>query len=125
MERKINFVRLSAIFLSMIMSFALSVIFVSGAPQGPDSVIVAGSGRHGTYSGAGPMVQAQAGNVTPLVVSQQVSTQAWQGYYGNVTGTIVLDDASNFTLYDWSLPTPSGEIYAANSSTSIAWTSIY
>ena len=53
------------------------------------------------------------------------STQTWQGYYGNVTGTITLDDANNNTMYDWSLPDPSGEIFAVNSSDSVAWANIY
>ena len=30
------------------------------------------------------------------------NTQTWQGYYGNVTGTIELGDSSDNALHDWS-----------------------
>ncbi|MBI3027273.1 hypothetical protein HYY70_04100 [Candidatus Woesearchaeota archaeon] len=75
-------------------------------PVGPDTITIAGSGRRTNNSGS-LSLQAQAGNVTALVISSVRATQAWQGYYGNITGTIALDDANNNTLYDWSLPNPS------------------
>jgi len=124
MKKRINFARMYAGILTLLISFILSAVFVLSDPQGPDSILPKGSGFHTNETGS-ILIGAQAGNVTALVVSQQRSTQAWQGYYGNVTGTIVLDDAGNFTLYDWSLPTPSGEIYAVNSSTVVTWSNVY
>lgn len=111
-------------FLFVVLSlFVLLAASVLADPNGPDSITVAGSGRHTNESGA-VRLDAFAGNVTALVITQVRSTQAWQGYYGNITGTITLDDANNQTLYDWSLPTPSGEVYASNGSI-VAWNKIY
>ena len=59
-----------------------------------------------------------------MVITHVRVTESWQGYYGNISGTITLDDANNYTLYDWSSPTPSGEIYASNGS-SVTWSNIY
>lgn len=66
---------------------------------------------------------AIAGNVTELTIVGDSLTQAWQGYFGNVSGAIELTDASNNTIYNWSLASPQGEIYASNSS-SVSWSSI-
>ena len=56
------------------------------------------------------------------------SNAVWQdeycGYYGNITGTITLDDALNETLYNWQLIAPQGEVYAANFS-SVTWSGVY
>ncbi|MBD3252414.1 hypothetical protein GF386_01655 [Candidatus Pacearchaeota archaeon] len=66
---------------------------------------------------------AYAGNVTELDITGYTITQNWQGYYGNVSGTIYLADASDNVLYNWSLASPEGEVYAANES-SVTWTNI-
>lgn len=66
---------------------------------------------------------AFAGNITELSVSGYSNTQTWQGYFGNITGTIQLADAGDNVLYNWSLATPSGEIYGALNDT-ITWGSI-
>lgn len=66
---------------------------------------------------------AQAGNVTELNVNGFSITQSWQGYFGNVTGTIMLADGSDNVMYNWSSVSPQGEIYASTNST-IQWSSI-
>jgi len=55
---------------------------------------------------------AIAGNVTYLTLYGYSITQAWQGYYGNVSGTIQLADDNDKVLYNWSTLTPNGEVYA-------------
>jgi len=63
-------------------------------------------------------VNAQAGNITKMNINATVVTKTWQGYYGNVTGKIVLDSADNKSMYEWDIVSPEGEIYAANESMS-------
>jgi hypothetical protein len=67
-------------------------------------------------------VNAYAGNITRMSARSTAITEAWQGYFGNVSGVITLADANNFTLYNWSNVDPTGEIYAANQS--VDWTNI-
>jgi len=64
--------------------------------------------------------EAIAGNVTELDITGYTTTQSWQGYYGNVTGTIQLADNDDAVMYNWSLASPEGEVYAARNST-INW----
>lgn len=65
-------------------------------------------------------IQAEAGNVSELRMNVSSVTRGWQGYYGNISGVIVLDDSLNNTMYSWELADPEGEIYAARNS-SINW----
>lgn len=66
---------------------------------------------------------AYAGNVSEMRLSGYSNTQTWQGYYGNVTGTVQLADSGDFVMYNWTLATPSGEVYATTNST-VIWTNI-
>jgi len=85
-------------------------------PVGPDTLTEMYSGRHPVSS---PLTHnAYAGNVTGLELYTRTSTLGWQGYFGNVSGTITLDDASNNTMYDWALAAPEGEVYAATATVS-------
>ena len=104
---------------------------VFAAPQGAGQVI---KGTPDRRSGAGldnatggTIIQAQAGNVTSLIINSTRLTSRWQGYYGNITGTITLDDAFNNTLYNWQLASPQGEIYASNGSATgaVTWGNIF
>jgi hypothetical protein len=65
---------------------------------------------------------AYSGNISGMTITGVSITQTWAGYYGNVTGTIKLDDANNKTMYDWALAEPSGEIYAVNETPT--WTTV-
>jgi len=62
-------------------------------------------------------IQAQAGNVTQLTIFGEQQTDHWVGYFGNITGEIILDNADNWTMYEWAgITYPEGEVYAANDS---------
>ncbi|MFH1801874.1 MAG: hypothetical protein ABH864_00310 [archaeon] len=66
---------------------------------------------------------AIAGNITELSITAYSTTQAWQGYIGNISGAIRLADASGDVFYNWSSASPSGEIYASTNVT-VQWTNI-
>lgn len=126
MKKKDNLIRRYAILLSIASIFVSlfgSFVLAASEPKGPNQITISASGRN-TMSNGSYVTSAQAGNVTALVITETRITEAWQGYYGNITGTITLDDALNFTLYDWDLPDPTGEIYASNG-TDVIWTKIY
>jgi hypothetical protein len=66
---------------------------------------------------------AYAGNMTELDVRGYSTTQSWQGYFGNVSGAIQLADGSDNIMYNWSLASPEGEIYASEGD-SVSWATI-
>ena len=114
-----------SVILSLAAHLAISIFLGTSsfaAPQGPGK-INRGTPDHRSGAGTdnetgGAIVQTQSGNMTSLGINSTKITLRWQGFYGNVTGTITLDDASNNTLYNWQLASPQGEIYASNGSTS-------
>ena len=69
-------------------------------------------------------VDAQGGNVTRLDINGMSITKSWQGYYGNISGNIILADANNNSLYEWGNGTSvTGKVYASRNST-ISWATI-
>ena len=102
----------------------------SFAQEGPSQLNVSSNQRRTIgidNSTGGIKVQAQAGNVTALSINSTRVTNRWQGYYGNISGTITLDDANNNTLYNWQLASPEGEIYASNGSAdgAVSWANVF
>ncbi len=68
-------------------------------------------------------VVSEGGNITEVNLSGATQTTHWQGFWGQVIGAITLDDASDNTLYNWSIGTMSGNIYISNKSSGISWSS--
>ncbi len=105
--------------LGLWLVLSASFVYAATTPEGPTTLTVDSTSRRTAV--ASPTLEAVAGNVTQLTVAGITVTQTWQGYYGNVTGTVTLDDANNNTMYDWALASPEGEIYASQAQ--VTWTS--
>jgi len=114
------------ILLSTVMAFFLMVVYVRADPTdptGPETLSVDNTSRLDTTNWPAIEIQAEAGNISHLTIDAKTQTQTWQGYFGDITGTITLDDANNNTMYDWYMAEPQGEIYASNSTT-VTWDDI-
>jgi len=119
MSKKVFFVFLIIsvlVFVVIAPKFVLAAGVPNGATITPQSNKTAGTGTAGEHA-------AIAGNLTELVVTGFTSTQSWQGYYGNVSGTIQLADGSSNVFYNWSQANAEGEILASNTS-SVQWSTI-
>jgi hypothetical protein len=103
-------------------AFGVSAVIVQAAPEGVFSVAIRNSERR--TANASVNVSAQGGNITRLNVSFNSQTSAWQGFAGNISGNIVLDDATGDHFYTWTLFNVSGEIYASRN-TSLNFNTIY
>ena len=107
---------LAVVFIGIIM-----IAYAKAQPTGPDSITQGTSSRY--QGSAAQSVQAVAGNVSRLDIHATTVSQFWQGYYGNITGTIVLANANNKSLYQWETANPNGEIYASRNN-SIDWSQV-
>ena len=110
--------------------FTMIAISAFASPEGPGQVTRTSNQRRTAAidnSSGGAIIPAQGGNVTSLSVNSTKVSQRWQGYYGNITGSITLDDANNKTLYSWDLASPQGEIYASNGSEigAVSWSKVF
>ena len=96
-------------------------VLVFAAPNGAESVTQVTSTT--ALADSPDTNLALEGNITEVDVNGYSTTQTWQGYFGNVTGTVQLADSSDNVMYNWSLANPEGEIYASTAS-SITWSSV-
>jgi hypothetical protein len=109
--------------IALIVACLVSIFFIAGvlaAPNGADVTPI--KSERGTANNAGN-ASAYAGNVTEIDLYAESVTQTWQGYFGNITGVIQLADAADKVMYNWSLISPQGEVFASTNST-IQWANI-
>jgi len=112
--------------MTLVVAFLLAMTFVqivSAEVVNPQTLTASNSERRDLSTIGAKTANAVAGNVTQLDISALFVTTSWQGYYGNVSGEITLDDAQNNTFYNWSITTASGEIYASRAA-SPTWATI-
>ena len=62
-----------------------------------------------------------AGGTTQVNINSVPSTSRWAGFYGSITATIVLADASNNWFKNWTVSDVSGSIVYASTETIIDW----
>lgn len=107
----------------IVILLALALFGISYASSQPSGADVNEGSSQRAPADAPESVAAQAGNVTELNIFGYTVTQSWQGYFGNVTGTIQLADGSDNVFYNWSAISPQGEIFSSANST-INWANI-
>lgn len=112
---RVNRMFLLSVLLVVLLSFTVLAIEPFGANVAPVSPSV-----RAPEDSAGSDANAIAGNITSMNVNGFSITQSWQGYFGNVTGVITLNDNADNVMYNWSVASPQGEIYASTNN-SIEW----
>jgi len=85
-----------------------------------DFVIVAT--EKATADAAGS-TEVRGGYISSMDLSATPQTCNWAGYFGEVTGTLTLEDSTGDLMYSWDAADIGGEVYASNAS-SITWSSI-
>jgi len=111
---------LFTILLLSIIGFTI-ISSVMAIPVGP--TITFNSSTNATPRSAVSITTA-GGSFTTLVLNTTGQTYRWKAYVGNVSGKLVLADATNTSIFDWSITSVTGEIYATRNSTAIDWTNI-
>ena len=111
------------LFTLTLMMVLFSSIVMADVPLGAETIDEIRSERvdPGLYEPA--VIDAIAGNLTELDITGVTQTRNWQGFFGNVSGTIILEDASGSRFYDWTAAEPQGQVYASTVD-AITWTEI-
>ena len=99
--------------------FLMTAISITAVPTGPTNIDVISSERYPVTSASN--LSAVAGNVTEVNFMSNAITQTWQGYFGNISGTILLGNSNNQTMYNWNSASPSGQIYATRNTLVPSW----
>ncbi|UCD04499.1 MAG: hypothetical protein JSW73_02605 [Candidatus Woesearchaeota archaeon] len=97
----------------LIAAFAIVALSAQVYAADPSGAVVSGEDDFGEFDtpGAGT-VTIESGNITSAELSTNMSTYRWAGLKGNVTGSIVLGDDNNNTMYTWT--TIGRNVYACN-----------
>ena len=113
---------LSLVFFALVFSFFIILGFGSAAPVPPDSIGIISNETSVTPSAVS--INISGGRIATINLTTNTQNTRWKAFVGNVTGSFSLDDASGSTIYDWSLTTISGEIYATTNSSTITWSTV-
>ncbi|MBU0667264.1 MAG: hypothetical protein KKC26_07900 [Nanoarchaeota archaeon] len=107
--------------MAIVTLFVIIVINnVLGDPVGTSVTSNSSSGRSDT-----PVNRAdEGGQIVTMLLSATQQNYAWKAYVGNISGGLTLDDANEWTIYDWTLSSYTGEIFASRAGSGIAWGSI-
>ncbi len=108
---------------TLVLSFIVSIYSVAAAPVGLNNSVEQISSSRWDDSNEAYIIEAQAGNVTELNINTNWTTRTWQGYYGNITGRILLGNTAGNALYDWSVANPTGQVYATRIN-SLTWANV-
>lgn len=125
-SHKIQINKIQTILFAIIVLSA-SIVFVQSVYATPNSPIyldtISSSSRQLPSTSNGS-ISAQGGNITEVNIEAITVTKAWQGYYGNISGNIVLEDGNNNSFYSWgNASSLAGEVYATRNST-VQWQSV-
>jgi len=97
------------LFIGLFIALIYYSAFVISTPTGATLTPGASERKSGVNA---TNITAQCGNVTFLTIDLSQISSVWQGYYGDVTGGVVLEDSTGNTFYDWSVIDAIGEVYA-------------
>jgi len=105
---------------------AIAIIITSSSyvyAAEPSGASISGETDLGQYEIMPPSSTSiiESGNITGANLRANMSTYRWAGLTGNVTGLIVLADASNISMFTW---TASGRVVFASNESSITWSSL-
>jgi hypothetical protein len=120
LQDKKKYILLLVCFISLIL-ILLGSQETSSTPIGPNITYI--KNETAPLQEAG-MLNTTGGSITTMVLNATTQDTRWKAYVGNITGTLVLDDAAGYTIFDWSITNLIGEVYATRSSSPISWSNI-
>ena len=89
--------------------------------QGATDINVGGSSRAPFTNSSSQSTPVQAGNVTELNISGSAITTHWAGFFGEISGTLTLENSAGDVFYNWSgLNSLSGEVFASTDN-AVSW----
>ena len=118
-KRNIRNIGIIFILLAILISFSY---YAHAVPVGPTITEI--KNETGSIRGS-TLINTTGGSITTMELNVTAQNLKWKAFVGNVTGSLVLSDASNYSIYDWSLSSIVGEVYATRSSITVSWSNIH
>jgi hypothetical protein len=110
--------------MAMGMVFLMVIIVFAGSAAAQKGATVTNGTPETQTTGTAGSIDAEGGNITSINVTVTgAQTTHWQGFWGQVSGAITLEDATGNQLFNWTMGTMSGNVYISNYS-SVTFTSV-
>ena len=114
-------------------SLVLALLLTAGAASAAigdsdldQGLIINGTNETQALRGGEEFNQSAGGYITQIDLYQkQNQTQNWQGYFGNVSGTITLSGDNGSEIFNWTVNVTNRSIYAIANGNFIAWDTLY
>lgn len=110
-----------AICIVILSTFLLSS-FTIAAPTGPNGINITANETKATS--AAQMINISGGIISKINITASVQNPHWKAFVGWIDGRFTLDDSAGSTIYDWTLSSIGGEVYATRTSSTPDWTNI-
>ncbi len=91
-------------------------------PAGPDTLEVIRNVTKNTTTTK--MLNVSGGRVVTLEINATVQDVRWKAFVGNVSGKFTLMDPEGAVVFDWSIASMTGRIYATANSTALSWSGV-
>lgn len=105
--------------LTLAVVLGISLGLITAAPTGPDLVNNTNNETKGTVSGG--YLNTSGGYIASVNLSATIQNARWKAFVGDVDGSFTLDDAGGSTIYDWSLSSINGQVFATRNGSTINW----
>jgi hypothetical protein len=110
-----------SLIIILLVSILFTMSFILAAPGAP--VITSVSNSTWSTSNNG-FLNISGGVIATINLTANFQNTRWKAFIGNVTGKFTLNDVGGFTIFDWTLSTTTGRVYATRDSGTIEWASI-
>ena len=119
MKNKTRIMKLGIMIMIITSLFAMYSLAV---PVGPSLSYV--KNETSALSGIGTARSGDKGGyITTLRLNVSQQNYAWKAYVGNISGNLVLENANNYSIYEWPAPTGNQEVYISRNGT-VNWNNI-
>ncbi|MFH1641758.1 MAG: hypothetical protein ABIC04_02570 [Nanoarchaeota archaeon] len=95
--------------------------FSYAAPDGPSIEYIS---NETASPRSASIINTTGGSITTMNLNVTAQNLKWKAFVGNVSGRLMLADATNYSVFDWAVTSVVGEVYASRSSTTVSWNNI-
>ncbi len=118
MKKRKSTAKYTLLFGILLLLLLIHFVFAAN-PVGPDSITINSNETKGASSAQ--MINISGGRILSMNVTATTQDPRWKAFVGNVIGSFTLDDGDGATIYNWTLSSITGRIYATRNDSTISW----
>jgi len=109
---------------TVLLLFLFGLTIFSSATAIPVGPVITYNATTNATARPAAAIATVGGSFTTLTLNTTAQTYRWKAYVGNITGKLTLADATNKSIFDWTVSSVTGEVYATRSNSAIDWASV-